>query len=202
MKSVDIPSVTGFDQIDKFAQIAVDYVDWPAEYPYCPDTKVRLGHTADRILVRFDVEEDNVRAVCTESNGPVWEDSCVEFFAKVPGSEFYYNFETNCIGVGLSAKRVSRSDCHHFNDEEQAKVIRRSSLPLKPVDIIGGGKWSLELEVPFSVLGIDACPAELLANFYKCGDKTARTHFVSWNPIDNPTPNFHLPQFFGTLRFA
>jgi hypothetical protein len=38
-------------------------------------------------------------------------------------------------------------------------------------------------------------------NFYKCGDSLSVPHFLSWQPIDNPTPNFHLEKFFGELDF-
>ena len=39
------------------------------------------------------------------------------------------------------------------------------------------------------------------ANFYKCGDLLPRPHFLSWNAISLPRPDFHCPEFFGTLRF-
>ena len=39
------------------------------------------------------------------------------------------------------------------------------------------------------------------ANFYKCGDKLQTPHFLSWNPIGLEKPNFHCPEFFGTLSF-
>jgi hypothetical protein len=39
------------------------------------------------------------------------------------------------------------------------------------------------------------------ANFYKCADKTSHPHWLTWSPVDYPTPKFHLPQFFGTLEF-
>ena len=42
---------------------------------------------------------------------------------------------------------------------------------------------------------------EIIANFYKCGDKLQTPHFLSWNPIDLEKPNFHCPEFFGMLRF-
>ena len=43
--------------------------------------------------------------------------------------------------------------------------------------------------------------ARMTANFYKCGDKLQTPHFLSWNRIDLPSPNFHRPDFFGTLEF-
>ena len=39
------------------------------------------------------------------------------------------------------------------------------------------------------------------ANFYKCGDKTSHPHWLTWSVVENPKPNFHLPQYFGTLQF-
>ena len=41
----------------------------------------------------------------------------------------------------------------------------------------------------------------LRANFYKCGDKLQQMHFLSWNPIDVPKPDFHRPDFFGEVTF-
>ena len=42
-------------------------------------------------------------------------------------------------------------------------------------------------------------PKAVRGNFYKCGDKTAHPHFVSWNPVGTPSPDFHRPEFFGEL---
>ena len=143
-------------------------------------------------------KEDDVKAVCVSDNGPVWEDSCVEFFVKTPDSPYYFNFETNCIGTGLAAKRSSRKDCTHFTAAMMERILRKSSLPAVPVND-GKGEWTLELTVPFSVLDCGNRPGRLLANFYKCGDKTAQPHFLSWAPIDTPSPDFHRPEFFGEL---
>ena len=199
-RSLNVPRVRGFEDIASFAKGAVDTVCWPAEYPYKPAVRFAIAHDGRALLIRFDVEEDNPRAVTTENNGPVWEDSCVEFFVKEPDSPYYFNFETNCIGVGLAAKRRSRSDFAHFDAALMAQVVRRASLPAQPVDIRARTVWSLELEIPFALIcegpGV---PQRLLANFYKCGDKTAVTHFLSWNPVEVPAPDFHRPDFFGTL---
>ena len=125
---------------------------------------------------------------------------CIEFFVKEPDSPYYFNFETNCIGAGLAAKRLSRGEFTHFDEARMAQVIRRSSFPPEPVDIHGKTAWSLELGIPFSLICEGAgVPSRLLANFYKCGDKTAVMHFLSWNPVRVPNPDFHRPEFFGEL---
>ena len=45
----------------------------------------------------------------------------------------------------------------------------------------------------------DNLPEKIMGNFYKCADDTEFPHFVSWSPIDLPSPNFHCPEFFGEI---
>lgn len=195
-----LPRVGGWKDLDAFARGAVDVVCWPEAFPYRPEVRFAIAHDGRALLIRFEVAEDNVRAVTTENNGPVWEDSCVEFFVKEPDSPYYFNFETNCIGTGLAAKRLSRDAFTHFDAEQMARVGRRSSLPFAPVDIRERTEWTLELEIPFALITDQGgVPERLLANFYKCGDKTAVPHFLSWNPVEVPSPDFHRPEFFGEL---
>ncbi len=65
--------------------------------------------------------------------------------------------------------------------------------------------WLLYLEIPKECMGFSDAESlhrqTMRGNFYKCGDETPQPHYISWNPIDMPTPNFHVPQFFGTLEF-
>lgn len=201
MNKLNIPAVGGFGDIAAFAVAELDCVCWAEQFPYKPRVKARLAHTDEKLLLRFEVSEEGSRAVCTEPNGPVWEDSCVEFFVKAPESNYYYNFETSCIGVGLVGKRISRQEFTHFTKEEMARIQRRAALPLEPFEKKAGEtlEWSVELEIPFASLDCGPKPSALLANFYKCGDKTATPHFLSWSPVLTPTPDFHRPEYFGQL---
>ena len=36
-------------------------------------------------------------------------------------------------------------------------------------------------------------------NCYKCGDRTEHPHFLAWNPVHTPTPDFHRPEFLGEM---
>ena len=38
-------------------------------------------------------------------------------------------------------------------------------------------------------------------NLYKCGDNLSHPHFLSWQPIDTPQPDFHRPEFFAAGKF-
>lgn len=198
-KSISVPKVNGFHDIDKFAEDSISIKNWE-EYPSGPDVRFRIGYTDTAICLLFDVKGDHARAVYMNSNEPVYEDSCVEFFVKEPGSGHYFNFETNCIGTSLAAKRRSRTDFVHLTEEQIETVTRKSSLPRRPTDE-RDASWTLELTVPFATIGLDHVPDRLEANLYKCGDKTEHVHFLSWSGIDTASPDFHRPEFFGELIF-
>lgn len=184
---------------DRLESHPIGMVNWK-EYPYSPHATFRIAHS-DRVLaIMFEVEEEHVRGLNTEPNGPVWEDSCVEFFVENPAGEGYFNFEINCIATTLAALRCSRTDADHFSEEQLSQVVRFGSLPKAPIDSRGEGQqwWMVEL-IPFSLLGVEQVPQSLRCNFYKCGDKCRRAHFLSWAPIPTAEPNFHQPEYFGVV---
>ena len=179
----------------------VSCVNWK-EFPYAPEVSFHVAHTDKALVVLFDVKEDHLRAVSLEDNGPVWEDSCVEIFLSVPGKEGYFNFETNCIGTSLASYRRSRTDADMFGPEQMSQIGTVASLPHEAIDRQSEGQeWSMLKIIPFSLLGLSGKPEMFKGNFYKCGDKCAQPHFLSWAPIDLPEPNFHCPEFFGEILF-
>ncbi|MBO7197906.1 MAG: hypothetical protein J6V28_03830 [Tidjanibacter sp.] len=211
-KSIKAPFVEGLEELSDERLVAtlrevgtlgqIDSLNW-AEYPYAPAVSFRIAHSDKAVAIMFEVRESNVKATTLDSNGPVWEDSCVEFFVKNPLGEGCFNFEINCIGTALAAFRHSRSDAEHFSEEKIAKVRRFGSLPHATIDINEEGQsWWLVEVVPFELLGLEEAPDHIEANFYKCGDKCAQMHFLSWSPIALPQPNFHCPEFFGRVELA
>lgn len=178
----------------------INCVNWK-EYPYTPDVCFHIAYSDKALAVLFKVTEDHLRGTALEDNGPVWEDSCVEIFIADPHSTEYFNFETNCIGTKLASKRRSRTDADHFPPEKMSQIRCFGSLPHETTDRPGQDQsWWLAEIIPFSLIGLEAAPDTLRANFYKCGDKCAKMHFLSWSEIGLPEPNFHCPEYFGTVE--
>lgn len=185
---------------------ALKCLNWDNEFPYLPDVQFRIAHTGSEIVLHYKVAEQSVRARYGNDNGAVWTDSCVEFFVRFAGEKIYYNIEASCIGTLLIGRGELRNNRAHEEDDVMAKVDRWSSLGRTPFEVREGEcGWELALVLPREVFtqspiedfgGMQAC-----ANFYKCGDELPVAHFVSWNAIDAPAPNFHLPEFFGELTF-
>ena len=183
------------------AAVAVSCNNWSEQFAYAPSVKARLAFSDSHIFIAFDVEEEHVAAVELADNGRVWEDSCVEFFVANPAGEGYYNFELNAIGTLLAAFRTSRESAVHFSEEMLAKVVRYTSFDHAPIDICSQSSWWAVELIPFELLGLAAAPKSLRVNLYKCGDKLNQPHFLSWSPITLDRPNFHCPDYFGTLIF-
>lgn len=183
----------------------LDEVNWKEEYPYCPNVRFRIAYAKDAFLLNFRVTEESVRANSSADNGPVWTDSCVEFFSTPNNDGIYYNIECNCAGTILIGAGKDRDDRERAPKEILDQVQRWSSLGREPFDErIGECSWEVALIIPFTAFfkhnieNIDG--QKIKANFYKCGDELKTPHFVSWNPIELESPNFHCPKFFGTLN--
>ena len=185
-----------------FGSASVGTVNWPDTFPFTPECTFIAGWCRKGIGVLYSVSGPDLRAKALSDNGRVWEDSCCEFFISDPNDGTYYNFEMNCIGTLLAAKRKSRENCTHFSEDKLRQVRRFASLERKEYDTCDGDyRWNVGMFIPFSLIDIDPdnLPEKLYANFYKCGDLTKHIHFLSWSPIDCPKPDFHRPDFFGTL---
>lgn len=185
------------------SRLTVDSAGWSDLFPYIPDTEVFLAASETCLYLLFRCSGEGIRATVTEDNGPVCQDSCVECFLQLPDSPGYFNIEANCIGTVLAGYRIPGKEKTRFTSAELASVGRYPSMERKPVEAAEGTcRWDLLLEIPFRVLGLTRRPERIRANFYKCGDRTSFPHYVSWNPVLSEKPCFHLPEFFGELRFG
>lgn len=182
----------------------IDVMNW-ADFDYIPETCFVIAHTGKEMLLKYYVTENNFRALKTKSNDNVYEDSCVEFFVSPAGDGIYYNFEFNGLGTCLMGSGTSRSNSQRVNPAIISKIRRRSSVGTKPIERVDSFSWELTIAIPNEVFFrhaiTDPGGDSFRANFYKCGDKLEVPHYVTWNPVGTPVPDFHQPLHFGTLIF-
>lgn len=169
--------------------------------------RFQIQHDGSGIDLQYHVEEPGVRATQTRFNSPVYEDSCVEFFVSFPGEDgSYYNFEFNCIGTVLGGYGKDRHERRRIPDDDLRKITTRSSLGNKPFGVREGPViWKLSVRLPAGVFihsNIeDLTGMTASGNFFKCGDRLENPHYLSWQPVRTPEPDFHQPRFFGKLQF-
>lgn len=179
--------------------------NWANDYPYAPQACFRMAHNGEAVFIRFDVKENFTMARVTEDNGEVWTDSCVEFFLSWDDSG-YYNFEFTCIGKALAGFRKERLHATHGSAGVMQSIKRYSTLgEANFEEKTGDNAWTLTVAIPATAFfkhGIKRLNGlKAQANVYKCGDHLSKPHFLSWQPIDTPAPNFHVPQFFTEIEF-
>lgn len=182
--------------------------DKPEHFPLV-EAKIAYDNLA--IYVIFRVQDKYVKAVHNEHQDPVYTDSCVEFFFSPDenSNEGYFNLEMNCGGIMLFHHQAApRTDQTHIAPEDIQQVEVAHSLPqIVDPEIQVDTTWYVEYRIPFSVLASyrDFPKPESgtiwRANLYKCADATSHPHWLTWAPIDLPGPDFHQPDFFGTLEF-
>jgi hypothetical protein len=211
MKELKVKHITAYPEKNYLGMISdllntldkqeLDYRPW-IEYTYKPAVSFSIAHSSDAILLKFFVQEKQIRANNLQTNSAIWEDSCVEFFISIDEGIHYYNLEYNCIGTGLIGYGQSKDQRELLHPKIVTKVKTMSNI------IAGKGKkisWELTLIIPMSVFektSLTTLPKiNCRANFFKCGDLLAEPHFVSWSNIKSESPNFHLPEYFGRLIF-
>jgi len=195
------------DKLDALpGKYRIETLNWP-EYNYKPEVTFAIGYGVNEIFIKYYVKENFMKAEKTESNQMVCEDSCVEFFVSPSDDGIYYNLEFNPIGTCLLGTGTCRDDSKRADPEIISKIRRLSSAGTSPFrEKTGDLEWTLTVAIPFDVFFHheikDLKGKTFRANFYKCGDNLSVPHYVTWNPVGTKNPDYHRPEFFGTLRFV
>jgi hypothetical protein len=191
-------------QLDESPFHPIDIAPWP-KFAYRPGVKFSIAHGTDAVFLKYSVNEKFVRAIYDQPNDPVYKESCVEFFISFKQEEEYYNFEFNAAGTCLAGFGRHRND-RRMLPHAAIRSIRHQSL-LKPVATDDANVcWELTLAMPLSAFHyhklITVSQITCRVNFYKCGDELPEPHYVVWNNIEAPQPDFHLRDFFGSAEFT
>lgn len=184
------PAATGVPELQ------MEHILWE---PDCGiRAKARICHDGQNLYVHLSAKEQDIRAEYTDPPAPVHEDSCLEFFFMPDGEVRYLNFEINpngCLHLGFGPDRHHRENALPKDPREVFRIQTRRTAD----------GWEAEYRIPVSFLRqfypAFECAGTLRANLYKCGDKTVHPHYLAWNSVDTPTPDFHRPEYFGVMRF-
>lgn len=178
---------------------------WPNNKSTC-QASFTIAHNGDAIFLKYEVAEDIIKINTHRTNGAVHKDNCVEFFVSFGKEKEYYNIELNCVGISLMAYGTGRLNRVFLTEKSIDKVKKHIKINTAPANSETKYLWELTAIIPIEVFEHSKLKTLKqqtgFGNFFKCGDDLPHTHFYSWNIIDAKTPNFHLPEFFGSLNFG
>lgn len=184
------------------ALLYIDTLNWARDFPHRPLVAAYLAYDAEALYVNYRVWGEDMRTLSPGDGHYVHEDSCVECFVQTERGDSYVNFEFNAAGVCYASRHSSPKESTPLSAADFASIERWGDhLGQQGLERTGAEAWQLTVALPWTTIGYapGQIPTELYANLYKCGDKTAHPHFLSWAPIEEAQPAFHRPQFFGTL---
>lgn len=184
-------------------EIPVLPIDNPLKFRNVTHVKAQaqICYDDEALYVRMQAVEADIRAEHTGLLDEICEDSCLEFFfCPIEGDSRYFNLEVNpnCavyLGVGSSVNTLLR-------------LIPEAPTILPKAARTEDG-WFIEYAFPHEFVRRifpDYAPApgvSIRANCYKCGDLTAKPHYLAWQPVpDEGGFTFHCPQHFGIMYFG
>lgn len=167
-------------------------------YPSAPETTARLAFDGKNLYINLECMEKNPRAVYTKNYEDVYRDSCMECFLcfDPETSPRYVNVETNSNGAIICSTGPDRHDRKRVLDQY-------GFLPEVKADV-KEDSWSVSIVLTDDFIKTLfgktlSHGSRIKANFYKCQQDGGVENYLSWSPIDTPKPDFHRPEFFGTL---
>lgn len=183
----------------KIEKAEINECVWGDAYkPVCYAQVVYVN--GDGFWARLTCEEANPKAVHTGFFSDVYKDSCLELFAQWDDtSDRYINIEMNSIGASLIAIGADR------NARTPINQIIKTPFPVTAEK--KENEWSVTVHIPEkdleTIYGMSSekfVPGYTIrGNFYKCGDETEIEHYVMWNPVETPKPDYHRPEYFANM---
>ena len=173
------------------------FSNWDSKIHYSTFFKMCL--VAEKgVFVQMRTDETELRAVNTERDSNIWEDSCMEFFfAPFAHREEYLNFEMNSNGAWLCQYGKGREDRVFLKTLTDREAVVKTS--------VASDGWNLELFIPAELIRaafgdrFTLHDCILKGNFYKCGDLTEKPHYDSFSKMTTLPPGFHNPDCFAEI---
>lgn len=176
----------GFQSIDSYV--------WD-ETGYRPEARAYAAWDETGLHALLCAKEERIQTLATHFGDAVCRDSCLEWFVQPFQDEPHYiNVEVNAAGTAYVGWRTCRTDGGCLPAMPENMTVTASKHE--------GGWWAVAYTIPMSLIeklyGRRLTGGVMRGNFYKC-DESIHPHFGTWNPVVNPTPDFHRPECFGEL---
>ena len=201
--------VARFNEAIDWSEVEVLTID---HYPWYKSgvkqaTYVQLAQFNQALYIKVKAIDCHSSASILAINGPVYLDSCFEFFFTPDKdlSTSYINLEINCVGsVYLGVK--DQQGIRIATKDEISALMVSSSLEQGRLKEVSDEDacWYLDIMIPFSLVKViykDSIDWDRWhCNFYRCGGQIDDQYGV-WHAISGPEPDFHQPLQFGQLNF-
>ncbi len=196
-----VRTIQTIEQLEECEVFHIDHYKWTEDAGPKAFGKMALLDGYGLVISMTAIESNPLRSYVVDDD-PVYRDSALEAFlnfAPDQQEQRYLNFEMNANGAILS----------QFGTAKRRKSLSTLTLVKATCKaVIEEAYWHVLLKVPMELICsmYEIRPLQqgdsFTCNFYKICETSGREHFGSYAPIDNATPNFHLPEFFASAIIA
>lgn len=172
--------------------------DWQGQRPdTARETEVRVLWTTKFLYLRFVCRYKTLfvfdNADVNGRRDHLWDRDVAEaFFQANPSrSRHYREFEISPNGMWIDLD-IFPGGMRNLKSGMQRSVRLDEARQ----------RWIAELAIPMRSITPNFDPSVAWrANFYRVEGKQEPRFYSAWQPTKTPSPNFHVPEAFGTLRF-
>ncbi len=161
-------------------------------------TQVQVLWSSQTLYLRFECRYRDLYVFAdSDPNGRrdhLWDRDVAEAFLQPdPARERYYReFEVSPNGMWIDLDIFPGGSADLKSGLQKSVVLNAERR-----------RWAAELAIPVKALTEAFDPnATWRANFYRVEGTSEPRSYLAWRPTSTPTPNFHVPAAFGSLRFA
>lgn len=202
-----IQKIESKEEISLCKEFRVDNSLWTCKK--APKTVGRMGYIEGKgLFIQMTCYEQNPLRRYKEDMSPVCRDSAMEAFFAFPHKDkdnkenftpyndcMYMNFEMNANGA-MYAK-------YGWGRKGRTALLQQEIKNCACQATINDGYWTVSfilnndlIKKVYKIQDIEELDG-FWCNFYKISEDETIEHYMAFSPIENETPNFHLPQFFA-----
>ncbi|HJX90221.1 MAG TPA: carbohydrate-binding family 9-like protein [Pyrinomonadaceae bacterium] len=164
--------------------------------------EVRLGWNDDGLFVRFVCSQQEPlvvaeRPVTNQKTIGLWDRDVCEIFVAPDSSNpaHYFEFEAAPTGEWIDLGIQITKSGKETEWDYSSGMKTEASVAAEQIVVGMLIPWSERIRKPDR--GV-----QWRANLFRCVGSDEATRYLAWRPTRTPEPNFHVPEAFGTLRFA
>lgn len=160
------------------------------------ETQVRALWSPEVLYLRFEAKYRNIFTFPdhNQRHDELWTRDVAEVFIQPAGEtgHFYREIEVSPNGDWLDLNIVAGKDVNlHCNMKSRMAIHANEKV------------WIADAAIPMSCLIRQFDPKQTWrVNFFRVEGAGPDRFYSSWRPTNTAHPNFHVPEVFGTLRFA
>ncbi|MBA4107783.1 MAG: hypothetical protein C0485_18775 [Pirellula sp.] len=170
---------------------------------------VKLLWDAENLYIGCVCEDRHIAARAAEHDGAVAKDDCMEIMIAPDPSRpnRYFNVEWNVLGGYVDGHRPNAAEGGRVEWNAEGVQVKGCVEGTSNDESDEDQCWTVETVIPLANFreSMAAYPpaegTEWRANFNRHGGDVNQ-QFSQWSAVDSPTPAFHAPHRFGTLRFS